>query len=348
MRAITWISRNTGGFAIFAISSLLAFGAAELTLRLLGIGYGNAPIEASSRLHHVHPASYKFYVHDPSGEYGGFRVAYDSDRYRIPIQRVSNHAVSVERKIAFLGDSFTEANQVAWEDSFVGIVEATKPNVTVRNFGVSSYSPILYLVQCKTELRGFEPTDIIVQIFHNDFANDNEYIKSANSDRVAELTSVDGDARSFVIKILRYSYLARLIRKVQLQLTYDAQDLDGPHKRSEVENIAGKIEASTRTLTYEVLKEIEKESIEMGARLYLMVIPSKALSMKNRCCKEDWLHQEVLDFAVENKIDFVNLAEAFSDQDEQHQLFFPVDIHLTEEGHAVVASSIIGSLRPNL
>ena len=42
-----------------------------------------------------------------------------------------------------MGDSFTEAGQVAYANSFVGLLDASAKGVaTVKNYGVSSYSPL--------------------------------------------------------------------------------------------------------------------------------------------------------------------------------------------------------------
>ena len=91
----------------------------------------------------------------------------------------SNNLQSDKKSILFLGDSFTEAVQVRWEKSFVGLIES--PNITVKNFGVISYSPIIYIAQMLKEMEDFQPTDIVVQIFENDFNDDLKYIKRANS-----------------------------------------------------------------------------------------------------------------------------------------------------------------------
>jgi hypothetical protein len=47
--------------------------------------------------------------------------------------------------IAFIGDSFTEAMGVRYEDSFVGMFSASYPNLKVANLGVASYAPSVYL-----------------------------------------------------------------------------------------------------------------------------------------------------------------------------------------------------------
>jgi hypothetical protein len=47
--------------------------------------------------------------------------------------------------IAFIGDSFTEAMGMSYEDSFVGMFSANYPNLKVANLGVASYAPSVYL-----------------------------------------------------------------------------------------------------------------------------------------------------------------------------------------------------------
>ena len=70
-----------------------------------------------------------------------------------------------------MGDGFTEANSVSWAQSFVGLIESKNSNLSVRNFGVASYSPVIFLVQMNNEVKSFQPTDVVVQIFENDFNN---------------------------------------------------------------------------------------------------------------------------------------------------------------------------------
>ena len=216
---MSWI-RSHPNLVLLLTSSLFAFFLVEIFLRFAGIGYGNAPIEHSNQIHHLHPKNYEFLVHDPAGEYGGFQVYYDETGYRVKSKNLSAEKGKSFHRIAFLGDSFTEAVQVRWEKSFVGLIESKYPNITVRNFGVISYSPIIYIAQMLKEMEDFQPTDIVVQIFENDFYDDLKYIKRANSQNVIDIKRVNGKYSKFIIKVLRYSYIARLIRKVQLQFRY--------------------------------------------------------------------------------------------------------------------------------
>ena len=190
---------------------------AELFLRISGIGYGNSPIEMDQRLHHKHPRNYEFLSYHPGGEFIGHTVFYDEFGYRIKSKNPILGEDYKARRIAFLGDGFTEANSVGWEQSFVGLIESNNSNLMVRNFGVASYSPVIYLIQMKNEVKSFKPTDVVVQIFENDFYNDREYLKMANSETLSEINAISKAAstRDTIKKILRYSYFARLLRKFQ-------------------------------------------------------------------------------------------------------------------------------------
>ena len=93
-------------------SILMAFVIAEIFFRVIGIGYGNAPLERSHTYHHVHPSNYQFFMHDPNGEYGGHYVYYDNLGFRVQNKlSQTNELADEEKAIIFLGDSFTEGNK---------------------------------------------------------------------------------------------------------------------------------------------------------------------------------------------------------------------------------------------
>lgn len=68
----------------------------------------------------------------------GFRDAAVRD---VPLQNVS------QKRVLFIGDSFTEGVNVEFKDTFAGILskEWQEKGIEVLNAGVSSYSPIIYL-----------------------------------------------------------------------------------------------------------------------------------------------------------------------------------------------------------
>src|SRR5687768_8285119 len=120
----------------------------EIVFRKLDFGYGNSPLDSDRILHHVHPKNYSFNSYNPNNEYGGFKIYYDEygNRYN-PAENNKN-----KNEIWFLGDSFTEALQVEWDSSFVGRIGRAS-NYSSVNFGTSSYSPLLYVVQLRNLLK---------------------------------------------------------------------------------------------------------------------------------------------------------------------------------------------------
>ena len=57
---MSWIKN---GITIL-FSTFIALFCAEILLRILDIGYGNAPLENSTKYHHVHPSNYNFLMHE--------------------------------------------------------------------------------------------------------------------------------------------------------------------------------------------------------------------------------------------------------------------------------------------
>ena len=174
---MSWIKRQSK-LTLILISPLFLVVSVEISLRFAGIGYGNAPIELDQRLHHLHPRNYEFVFYHPGGEHIGHKIFYDELGYRVKSKNPVVRKDDTIRRIAFLGDGFTEANSVSWAQSFIGIIESKNSNLAVRNFGVASYSPVIFLVQMNNEVKSFQPTDVVVQIFANDFNNDKEYLET--------------------------------------------------------------------------------------------------------------------------------------------------------------------------
>ena len=148
---------------VFTISTLIALSIAEISLRILKIGYGNSPEESHPIFHHVHPAEYRFLSHNPTGEYGGHEIYYDADRLVANPSETNTKNANSTCRVAFLGDSFTEAAQVAYNDSFVGLMEHNT-NCSIKNYGVSSYSPIFYLLQWRQIVKKFKPTIVKISL----------------------------------------------------------------------------------------------------------------------------------------------------------------------------------------
>ena len=172
---MSWIKRHSK-LTLILISTLLSVVSVEIFLRFAGIGYGNSPIELDQRLHHSHPRNYEFVSYHPGGEYIGHKIFYDELGYRVKSKNPVLRKDDTIRRIAFLGNGFTEANSVSWVQSFVGIIESKNSNLSVRNFGVGSYSFISYSAPSQSNLRKSTDVKLLsIMIFSNDVESISTY-----------------------------------------------------------------------------------------------------------------------------------------------------------------------------
>ena len=343
---MSWIKRHPN-LTLILISTLFSVVLVEILLRLVGIGYGNAPIELNQRLHHLHPRNYEFVSFHPGGEFIGHKIFYDEFGYRVKSKNPVLREDNAVRRIAFLGDGFTEANSVSWEQSFVGLIESKNSNLNVRNFGVASYSPVIYLVQINNEVKTFKPTDVVVQIFENDFYDDNEYLKKANTKTLSEIKLVSGGASNIdtVKKIFRHSYFARLIRKAQLQLSFLLLDKINGSNENLLPNEGNLTNENKKKITYEAILLLKDFADKINTRIFFFVVPNKQLTLQNQCCELDALAIEFYNFAAANDLNLIDLPKAFENYLDQSKLFFEKDVHFTAEGHLVTAEVISKKLQ---
>ena len=343
---MSWIKRHPN-LTLILIATLFSVVLVEIFLRFAGIGYGNSPIELDQRLHHLHPKNYEFVSYHPGGEYIGHKIFYDEFGYRVKSKNPVLEKDDINRRVAFLGDGFTEANSLSWEQSYVGLIESGNSNIAVRNFGVASYSPVIFLVQMNNEVKSFQPTDVVVQIFENDFYNDREYLKRANSKTLSEIKAVsEGTSiRDTVTKILRYSYFARLVRKIQQQLIFLSLDKSNSSGENFLSKKGDLTNENERKQTYEAILLLRDFADKINARIFFFVVPNKQLTLQNQCCESDTLAVEFYNFTESHNLNLIDLPKAFGNYSDQSKLFFEKDVHFTAEGHLVTAEVISNKLR---
>ena len=167
-------------------------------MRVLGIGYGGVHMATSEVLHHEHPRNYRFVSYHRSREYGGHTVFYDAAGRRANPEDPQGRRTDSDVSVVVMGDSFVEALQVAHEESFVGrLQDAAPPNASVENYGTSSYSPALYLLQWRTRIRDRAPTHVFLMLFGNDIRNDEEMTAIAELDASGDIVAVSGVVARF-------------------------------------------------------------------------------------------------------------------------------------------------------
>ena len=337
--------KRSPNLILFLISSFFSFLCFELYLQEKDTGWGNAPLESSKILHHAHPKNYryKFYMVGESEE-SNHLVYYNSDGLRADTQNLKKK--NDDNKIAFMGDSFTEAGQVSYAQSFPGIVDYNSDAI-VKNYGVSSYSPILYLLQWRKEVKDFAPDHVILQLYQNDIGDDLYYWDRSIKDEEGNILAVPGRDATLMRKILRKSYTLRFFRKLYIQLKWRYHN-----DEKNIYNVGGFIEPVIKVtpLSYNTVLELKNEVEISGAQFTLMVIPSKfnAQTKNIRNKKEEFSDQWKV-FCENENINFIDLVKTFRNNVKIDSIskspFFEYDIHLNSFGHSIIGNELINYLQ---
>ena len=310
------------------ISSLVLI---ELGLRFFDLSYRNRPLDPHPVLHHVHPTSYAFRSH-----FGGHAVYYDQNG--LVADPNGRAAKTADCRIAFFGDSFTESRQVTYGKSFVGLLDSLT-GCTVRNYGVASYSPILYYLQWKHSVEEWEPTMVVLQLFSNDSNSDKDYFGKAEFNASGRPVAVPGPSKDRFGQLLRKSYLLRFLRKMQLTATWAVAHWD------EDKNVVGGLveeDPAISKISMDMVTYLNREVVESGAEFALTVVPSKfRLHNQDRTFSQLEFADKWKAWAAGKEIKYIDLVRPFQEATTGGEsMFFERDIHFNEAGHAVVADTI--------
>ncbi len=287
---------------------------------------------------------YRFVSYHRSREYGGHTIFYDDAGRRANPEHPQLDQTDSKMTVVVMGDSFVEALQVAHEESFVGrLQDAASPNASVENYGTSSYSPALYLLQWRTRIRARAPTHVFLMLFGNDIRDDEEMTAIAELDTSGDIVAVSGAEPTLFDRVARMTYLGRLVRKVQLQLEWMWD-----HRHEERNEPAYEfVEEDPRMteLTDRYLRQLVDEVTETGAQIVLMAVPSRERTLRpTDATSRPVFHDVVRDWAEREAVPFVNLSTPFAAAaGETEPLFFARDIHFTAHGHRVVADTLLAA-----
>ncbi len=317
----------------------------EIALRVLGIGYGNSPVNPDAMLHHVHPKNYSFTSYSSANEFGGHEVIFDEEGKVVPRHGMNAGQSRNRPVIAFLGDSFVESLQVPWNSSFIGCLQSRIPGIEMQNYGVSSYSPSLHYLLAKNILlkRQPLPAKAVILLYSNDVADDINYLKSGIFEG-QELIAVNGGTSSWTVQLLRKSYLVRLLRKVAITLEYAWQHKDDPQNTVKQGEVGGFIEENPDwegTSSADYLEKTVRLLEASGIKTFVTAVPSK-FRYFNDGVEGLEFSEKIEQWAAKRQISFISLTAPFKQWRAQGggQLFFEKDIHFNTTGHQLAAKVI--------
>lgn len=325
--------------AALFIGLVVAALGAELMLRATGMGFGNSPMEPDPFLHHVHPKNYRFVQQHPSGELGGFEIEYNAEG-RVYAGGAPAPATAKPCRVALMGDSFTEGGQVPFAQSFAGILEgAGGDQCDVRNYGVRSYSPAIYLVQWTRDVQPWKPDVVFLLLFGNDVREDARYMQNAIRDDRNFPTAIEGPNDGWLLTQLRKSFVARFARMITLRAVWIWDNYG--QEQWQVGGIAEE-NPDWGGETPALVQEIDRRVRAAGSRLVVMAVPSRYRLMGDgKIPVVGDFHQTIREFTAQHGIEFLNLFEPFERASKAGiPLFFLKDIHFAEDGHLLTAATI--------
>ncbi len=317
----------------------------EACLRFLGKDYGNSPADADPVVNYVHPANYYYKMFTPSGEFGGYSIYFDSLGRRA---QVPDRALRLSRDapcVVFLGDSFTEALQVPYDSSFIGILSNRFPYASLLNYGVTGYGTILYYLQCKKmlEVHGIRPAAVFLTLYSNDVRDDSAVLHRAVFDsKRKEIIAIDGGRKNSLVALLRRIYLVRIVNKIFLQWKFIQKE----KKRDQLNGVMINElleEAPDLENTISAQYILKTDSLLKARNIPFLItaIPSRYKNFTKDFSKELFA-EKTEKWCRNQKLSYINLQAAFDSSFRQNPLnfFYTKDVHCNANGHKAIASAI--------
>ena len=256
-------------------------------------------------------------------------------------------------RMAVMGDSFVEAVQVAWEDTFVARMQARSAGRTeVLNRANSSYSPLIVLLRWQRQVAHERPTHLLLLLCSNDPAGDRHHTASAvRRDDGAE---ADAGAQARDVSLLVWKRPprsgprdgSRLYRTYRLWRSRVGRARSRLSDWRDPERLVRRARNQNRgltDLTGRYLLDLAAHVREAGVEFTLSAVP-RVEEFRDRAERtpeiriETTFADHVAAWAAANGIRYVDLQPAFREAAAQGQrLFIERDGHFTPAGHAVAA-----------
>lgn len=328
------VGNNAGNknwkFKIVAIliGTMIGFALVEGFLRWRGLGYDHAGFEADALLHHRHKHDYYFINdHPPNPNVSGVEVYYDS------LGCVASGQPRLgQKKLALIGDSFTEGVQVSYDSSFAGILEnQLRKEYQVFNFGVGGYSPVIYNLMWDAQVKSLNPDVVVIQLYKNDIQDDSTYFRKATFNVSGGIIGIDGGDIALFRRFVRNFYTFRFIRKYYLRWMYEEEQSSS--KRSKVKYSID-VENS---LTVQQFNELIGKVRASGADIMVFLVPRKSNESLGFNAQMERVIQK------DSTIKYLDAEMAFK-KARKGPYFFEKDIHFNTNGHRVIADLIINEV----
>lgn len=273
-------------------------------------------------------------------------------------------------RIAFVGDSLTEAFQVNPEASFSRLVErrlndlAGDKKIETLNFGVTSYGTIKELYILENEVLKFKPDLVVLGLFiGNDFANNLE--EKVNSQ--AQFTPWQTIKNWKKLWWRNHSTAYRWFLEKKARLNFSWKNLGGQARNQSFvpvgygpgsifgENYSVETQlAMAKTQGY--FKKIKNVAVEHQVPVLILILPSKEQVHEMLRAPDDrnldWEkpHKILKEFLIKENVlylDTLPIFQSWAKINPKGLAFFKFDGHPNETGHWLIAKGLLGYLRQN-
>ncbi|MBT5875716.1 MAG: hypothetical protein HOH43_19990 [Candidatus Latescibacteria bacterium] len=254
-------------------------------------------------------------------------------------------------RLVILGDSFTEAPDVDWEDTYLsrleGLFSADGQDLEILNAGVVSYAPGLHYRRLKTFLdEGFGADGAVMMLDISDIEDEAiVYDDWEDRWRHEHWTALFDLKPRFVVFVRD-----RIRTMLHPEIDYNPMpelniiDMTGDPRLSargswtESDSLFTEWGAKGIEGCKEHILEVATLCAENDMSFALAIYPWPQQLMSNaRPSKHQVIFEE---FARENKLDFYDFFPAFYGLPDWDSHFIPVDVHWNEAGHKLVADTL--------
>lgn len=331
-------------FLLVLVSVLFTLAVLEVGLRFLGPPPASAPLIPDPVLDHVHMKDFTFKSYSPDDEFAPFVVRWDGlGRVDDPTKKHVMDPSRQAREVALVGDSFVEASQVPYAKSFAGLLNArAAADVHFTNWGVSSYSPMIYVPLWRTKIFSTHPAHVFLLLYENDVNDDATYATKASFGSDGLPIKVTGVPESGMLALLRRSSLFRTLRFAFIKIRAGSRAKNDPTvaNAGQFQEMSPEISPLTSRMLHGLKREIEAS----GSQLTIMAVPSHRADIDGKPAANPCsFASRVQAWCADNGVDYLDLEAPFLKsriQAGKSGLFFKKDIHFTAPAHRIVADEI--------
>jgi lysophospholipase L1-like esterase len=335
-------------------------------------------IEIKHEIFHHHLKSYSF-VKKNNGKFGESSIITNSLGFRDKSKKKVNLKTK-NKRIVFIGDSFTQGVLLNYDETFVGILDhnLSERGIETLNAGLSSYSPIIYYSKIKYFLdQGLEFSDLVVLVDISDIEDEairytfDKGKKSVVSKDKKFDVKVSKNNTSLVIyflknnfflsySILNYFYDRTIPKKKASNfkeneiseeefIKYIASRKYTRDKWTIDDDIYRKyqlgIDSALKNMNL-LFQECNKRSINMTIIVYPWISQIFHKDLNS-------IHVDIWKkFSDERKINFINLFQIFINENDNDKkimkkikkYFIPYDVHFNQEGNKIIAKFLLNKL----